>query len=102
MLEIASNISCLPRPERRLILYARLANSDTWGGGCAALVRAKRSGDSDAVSVVSAVYSRSSGRVPDHLQAFACPECGSVHYGADAARACCAECEDPERWDSMS
>src|SRR5215469_3331945 len=89
----SDDFSSLPRAERLLVLYARLANHDTWHGGCEALTRADRSGNREAIFAVSNVYSASSGRVPDSLDAFECGECGHVYYGRESAENCC-QCDD--------
>jgi hypothetical protein len=88
----------LPRKERLLVLYAHAANSDTWGGGFAAMVKAERSHLSEPADVVGEVYSRSSGRVPDQLDAWECGECGQVYYGREAAGECC---QPSDEWDDL-
>jgi hypothetical protein len=94
----ASDYSSLPKDERRLVFFARRANADTIGGGCLALVWAEVQDHRDAERAVSAVYSRSSGRVPDHLDAWECGECGYVHYGREAADECC---QPSDEWDDL-
>ncbi len=84
-------LSELPRKDRLLVLYAHAANSDTWRGGCYAMMRAARSKLAEALDVVRQVYSRSSGKVPLELECCACGECGQAYYGIDAANECCAE-----------
>jgi hypothetical protein len=92
--KVVSDYSALPKDERRLVFFARAANGNTWGGGCDALLWAEKQGHRDAVGVVSEVYARSSGHVPAALDAYECGECGQVHYGREAADACCAFDED--------
>jgi hypothetical protein len=90
----ADTYDTLPREQRALVLYAHLANQNTWSGGASALRRADRSPIPDATSVVAEVYSTSSGKVPDSLDAWECGECGCAHYGRDAADTCCSPSED--------
>jgi hypothetical protein len=85
----ADDYSTLPRRERVLVCYAREAVRDTYNGTARMLTRAKRSPVPEALDVVSAVYSASSGRVPSDLDAWECGECGTVHYGIADAGACC-------------
>ena len=85
----SNKLHLLPRSDRRLVLYARLANNDTWHGGFQAMQKAEHSGDVDAQNIVDEVYSSSTGRVPSHLDAFECDECGSVHRGLENAQNCC-------------
>ena len=92
----ANDYGALPRRERLLVHYAHLANADTWSGGFSAMHKAERSHVTEASNVVAEVYSRSSGRVPAHLDAFTCGECGAVQYGAEAAAQCCTPSEDDE------
>lgn len=92
----SDDYSALPRRERLLVLYAHAANADTWGGGFSAMRKAERSHIEEAYTVVAEVYGRSSGRVAAHLDAYACGECGTVHYGANAAARCCTPSEDGE------
>lgn len=86
----ADDLSSLPPETRQMVEFARSAVEDTYSGGCAALTIAKRRNNADLEAIVSEVYSVSSGKVPNHLDAWECPECGSVHYGREAAAQCCA------------
>lgn len=95
--------SDLPRghASRPLFKLAAIANADTIGGGASALYIARRAAGMglpmarEFGAVVSEVYARSSGRVPDHLVPWRCDECGSVHADQDDAARCCA----PDEWD---
>lgn len=99
------NLDTLSSRERKLVQFARRAVNDTWNGGASALYDAKRAHYyiiDEAVDVVSQVYSASTGKVPDHLDAWECGECGCVHYGIDGAVSCCQqeiEDEQVERFD---
>ena len=82
--------------DRAIAKIAHIANGNTWHGGVSAMVKADRAramglpSARDLQSAVADVYSTSSGKTPDHLTPFECPECGSVHLGRDAASECCA------------
>ena len=83
--------------DRMLAKIATMANNDTWGGGCNALMIADRAlalglpHAREMRDAVSLVYSTSSGRVPDGLAVWECPECGQWHLGDEAAASCCAQ-----------
>ena len=76
------------KPENALRL-AHMASHDAWQGGCSALHLAKRAeritGSSDALEIVSRVYSHPQGRAT-----YACRECGAEHLTSGDAAACCA------------
>ena len=73
--------SSLPKNLRRFVKVARQANYDTIYGGCLASTQAKTYEE-----IVQAIYAYSLGRVPDHLDAFECQECGE---GRQEAYQCC-------------
>jgi len=80
-----------PSAERAMARLARIARADTYFGGARALVllkRLSRSVAADYDHVVSDVYGRSDYTVAGH-GFYECPECGSAHYGEDAAWECC-------------
>lgn len=82
--------------DRRKILMARCAVNDTYNGGVSALHLAVQLADWELAEIVDRIYSDSSGKVPDDLDAFECGECGQVYYGRNAAEICCSieESED--------
>ena len=74
-----------------VLRLARLAHANVMNGGASAMVMARRAqvitGSSDAMDIVTDVYSSSSSQSP----VVRCRECGSEHFGSDAAAACCRE-----------
>ena len=78
--------------ERTIAKLARIARCDTVFGGAKALVLLRRLQRSpnhgDYSAAVCEVYSRSDGTVCGH-GAYECPECGSAHFGTEAALLCC-------------
>lgn len=85
------------RTERAQAKLARIARGDCWHGGAKAMVIAERldrmGAQFDAGEVVADAYTDSRGNATRFL-AYACPECGSACFGADAAYACCAGHEE--------
>lgn len=81
--------------ERTVAHLAARARSNTIFGGVSALMIAKRAvrmGSKNAlVSVVSDVYSSSTGKHHHDHEAWECKECGQSYLGQDAAGKCCAE-----------
>ncbi len=76
--------------DRKVAHVAAIARFDTIHGGARSLVIARNCSRWDAQSVVSDVYSRSTGRHSQQYEAWECPECGNVWLGLDAAEDCCA------------
>lgn len=81
---------------------AAQARADTIHGGAKALVLAEKydakatkfaNGDTGN-SIVSEVYSQSSGKHSETLEGWECPECGNAVLGLENAFACCAPCQD--------
>lgn len=96
--------SMLPKESRRVVFFARLACHDTWHGGCRAWTWAEeQDADYNVMYAIDETYARSSGRPADECDAWECGECGSVHFGREAAEGCCAACyddaDDPDRFD---
>ena len=87
------------RSERTRAHFAALARANTIHGGATALTLAKRAErmgrKNDPVSVVSDVYSSSTGRHHHEHEARECRECGQSYLGQDAAQQCCAA---PAEW----
>jgi hypothetical protein len=67
---------------------ARMASADCWHGGAGALALANRieriTGSSDAVDVVSRVYSHPRGQA-----VYECRECGQDYLTSEDAAGCC-------------
>lgn len=81
------------RDDRALAKLACIARCDVYFGGCRAVTIARRL---DAMGsqlpvhdVIIQAYHSHDGTARDFLP-FACPECGTVHLGQDAAYSCCA------------
>jgi hypothetical protein len=80
--------------EERMALAAK-ACADVWNGGASAMVRAREidneSGDSDAVELVTRIYTH-----PSPSAVHECRECGQTYPFQDEANACCrdAGCEE--------
>lgn len=74
-----------------VLRLARLSHSNVMNGGASAMVLARRAqaitGSSDAMDIVTEVYSASSRQSP----VVRCRECGSEHFGGQAAEECCRE-----------
>lgn len=87
------------RNERTRAHFAARARANTIHGGASALTLAKRAermgSTNDPVSVVSDVFSASTGRHHHALEAWECRECGQAYLGQDAAQQCCAT---PAEW----
>ncbi len=84
----------LPSHEDRTVAhFAAKARCNTLFGGASALAlaeRAERMGSRNSPrSVVSAVYSRSTGKHDRELEGWCCDECGQAWLGYDAAAQCC-------------
>ena len=83
--------TALERQEERKVAHlAAIARVDTVYGGARALTIARKCSAWDATSVVSSVYGASTGKHSAYYEAWACPECGTVHLGIDSAEDCCA------------
>ena len=83
------------RTERDIARLAYRATCNTVFGGASALVLAKRMDAMgckiDAQSIVSDVYSASTGTVLSQYRVCICPECGQTLLGEDAALNCCPQ-----------
>ena len=81
------------RSDRDIARLAYRATCNTVFGGASALVLAKRMDalgcQIDALSIVSAVYSASTGSVLSQYRVCICPECGQTLLGEGAALNCC-------------
>lgn len=92
-LQTANYRSLYSHEDRTVAHFAARARGDTIMGGASALVLAKRlqrmNPRTDALSVVSNVYSQSTGRWHPDFEAWKCPECDCAHLGKDAALNCC-------------
>lgn len=90
-----ANYDTLTGDERNLARMAARARLDTIYGGCLALTLAKRlaamGSRLDYGSVISDVYSASTGRHSKTWEAWECTECGCSHLGQESAAQCCAE-----------
>jgi rubrerythrin len=80
--------------DRKVAHIAAIARIDTIHGGARALTIARHCSKWDAESVVSDVYSRSTGKHSQQFEAWECPECGQTHLGIEAAESCCAFSEE--------
>lgn len=98
--------------ERAVSRIANRANNDTHNGGARALVLAERAQAmklphaDELYAAVSATYSASTGNPAPDYCAHECSECGCVHFGREAAEACCAEdpawSEDADDWEDAT
>ena len=84
------------KTERATAKLALKAMVDTYHGGCNALIIGKRldrmGSKLDGEKIVTDIYhDRDSEYIP-----YECPECGSVHLGADKAANCCNDIESSE------
>lgn len=93
-------------PERAIARIAHIANVNTILGGASALTKAKRAiamnlpHAYEMADAVDQTYAASTGRTPDEYTACECPECGSIHLGADNALLCCCTDECADDYDS--